>query len=80
MVHLRQALIMDYTPNELALLDLISNVNNIFSFVGGDDECKICDGDIRQLDKAVKAFKTQVWENQLSTPRSTPLSTRGRYT
>ena len=65
MVHLRQALIMDYTPNELALLDLISNVNNIFSFVGGDDECKICDGYIRQLDKAVKAFKTQVWENQL---------------
>ena len=65
MVHLRQSLIMDYTPNELALLDLISNVNNIFSFVGGDDECKICDGDIRQLDKAVKQFKTQVWENQL---------------
>ena len=56
---------MDYTPNELALLDLISNVNNIFSFVGSDDECKICDGDIRQLDKAVKSFKTQVWENQL---------------
>ena len=65
MVHLRQALIMDYTPNELALLDLISNVNNIFSFVGGDDECKICDGDIRQLDKAVKRFKTTIWENQL---------------
>ena len=55
----------DYTPNELALLDLIGNVNNIFCFVGGDDECKISDGDIRQLDKAVKAFKTQVWENQL---------------
>ncbi len=56
---------MDYTPNELALLDLISNVNNIFSFVGNDDEPRICDGDIRQLDKAVKSFKTQVWENQL---------------
>ena len=56
---------MDYTPNELALLDLISNVNNIFCFVGNDDEPRICDGDIRQLDKAVKAFKSQVWENQL---------------
>ena len=65
MVHLRQALIMDYTPNELALLDLISNVNNIFSFVGEEDEPRICDGDIRQLDKAVKKFKSHVWVNGL---------------
>ena len=66
MVHFRQALIMDYTPNEIALLDLIKDINESFSFIGQDqDEPAICDGDMRQLDKAVKRFKTTVWENQL---------------
>jgi len=57
---------MDYTPNEIALLDLIKDINESFSFIGQDqDEPAICDGDMRQLDKAVKRFKTTVWENQL---------------
>ena len=57
---------MDYSKNEIALLDLIKNINETFSFVGQDqDEPLICDGDIRLLDKAVKRFKTTVWENQL---------------
>ena len=58
---------MDYTPNEIALLDLIKDINETFSFVGQDqDEPSICDGDIRLLDKAVKRFKLRVWENQLN--------------
>ena len=55
----------DYTPNELALLDLIGDINKAFCFVGEEDEHRICDGDIKQLDKAVKKFKTQVWANGL---------------
>ena len=66
MVHLRQALIMDdYTPNELALLDLTNDISKIFSFVGYEEDPAICDGDIKLLDKAVKKFKFKVWENQL---------------
>ena len=58
---------MDYSKNEIALLDLIKDINETFSFVGQDqDEPLICDGDIRLLDKAVKRFKTTVWENQLT--------------
>ena len=56
---------MDYTPNELALLDLIGDINKAFCFVGDEDEPRICDGDIKSLDKAVKKFKTQVWANGL---------------
>ena len=57
---------MDYSKNEIALLDLIKDINETFSFVGQDqDEPLICDGDIRLLDKAVKRFKTTVWSNQL---------------
>ncbi len=57
---------MEYSKNEIALLDLIKDINETFSFVGQDqDEPLICDGDIRLLDKAVKRFKTTVWENQL---------------
>ncbi len=63
---------MEYSKNEIALLDLIKEINESFSFIGQDqDEPAICDGDMRQLDKAVKRFKTTVWENQLwktSTP------------
>ena len=55
----------DYTPNELALLDLTNDISKIFSFVGYDEEPAICDGDIKLLDKAVKNFKLRVWENQL---------------
>ena len=56
---------MDYTPNELAVIDLIGDINKTFDFVGEENEPRICDGDIRHLDKAVKKFKTQVWANGL---------------
>ena len=56
----------DYTPNEIAYLDLVNDISKIFCFVGEPDECKICDGDIKNLDKAVKRFKKTVWFNQLT--------------
>jgi len=50
---------MDYTTNELALLDLISNVNKIFYYVG--DEGDLIDRfDLKQLDRAVASFKQSV--------------------
>ena len=50
---------MSYTKNELALLDLISNVNNIFYYVG--EEGDLVDRfDLKQLDKAVASFKQSV--------------------
>jgi len=55
----------DYTPNELAYLDLINDISKTFCFIGEPDECAVCDGDMKQLDKAVKNFKLRVWENQL---------------
>jgi len=55
----------DYTPNELAYLDLVNDISKIFCFVGEPDECKICDGDMKNLDKSIKRFKLRVWENQL---------------
>ena len=55
----------DYTPNEIAYLDLVNDISKIFCFVGGEDECTICDGDMKNLDKAVKRFKKTVWVNQL---------------
>ena len=55
----------DYTPNEIAYLDLVNDISKIFCFVGGDDECAICDDDMKNLDKAVKRFKSRIWENQL---------------
>ena len=56
---------MSYTPNELALLNLVDDITKTFSFIGEDNEPRICDGDIRQLDKAVKKFKAHVWTNGL---------------
>ena len=55
----------DYTPNELAYLDLINDISKTFCFIGEPDEPAGCDGDMKQLDKAVKNFKLRVWENQL---------------
>ena len=50
---------MSYTKNELALLDLIGNVNNIFYYVG--DHGDLIDRfDLRQLDKAVASFKQSI--------------------
>ncbi len=56
---------MSYTPNELALLNLVDDITKTFSFIGEENEPRICDGDIRQLDKAVKKFKAHVWTNGL---------------
>ena len=55
----------DYTPNELAYLDLVNDISKIFCFVVEPEECKICDGDMKNLDKSIKRFKLRVWENQL---------------
>ena len=50
---------MSYTKNELALSDLISNVNKIFYYVG--DEGDLIDRfDLQQLDRAVASFKQDV--------------------
>jgi len=51
--------------NYEALLTLIGDINNSFSHVEDEESADICDGDIKLLDKAVKRFKSQVWENQL---------------
>ena len=53
-----------YSPNELAYLDLINDISKTFCFVGEEWEPAICDGDMLRLDKAVKKFKLQVWDNQ----------------
>ena len=50
---------MDYTTNELALLDLISNVNKIFYYVGEEGDL-IDRFDVKQLDKAVASFKQSI--------------------
>ena len=50
---------MNYTKNELALLDLIGNVNNIFYYVGEEGDL-IDRFDLKQLDKAVASFKQSV--------------------
>ena len=50
---------MDYTKNELALIDLISNVNKIFYYVGEEGDL-IDRFDVKQLDKAVASFKQSV--------------------
>lgn len=50
-----------------ALLTLIGDINNTFSHLEEEDVCDVCDGDIKLLDKAVKRFKTTIWENQLET-------------
>ena len=63
-VHLMHTLIitngkMSYTKNELALLDLIGNVNKIFYYVGEDGDL-IDAFDVKQLDKAVASFKQSI--------------------
>ena len=51
--------------NYEALLTLIGDINNNFAHIEDENVADICDGDIKLLDKAVKRFKTSVWENQL---------------
>jgi hypothetical protein len=48
-----------------AFLTLIGDINNAFCHLEDEDVAKVCDGDIKLLDKAVKRFKTTIWENQL---------------
>ena len=55
----------DLTPNMLAYLDLVNDINHLFIGLEDEEPCDICDGDMKLLDKAVKKFKTTVWENQL---------------
>ena len=55
----------DYTPNELADLDLINDISKTFCFIGEPDEPAVCDGDMKRLNEAGKRFKKTVWFNQL---------------
>ena len=48
-----------------ALLTLIGDINNAFCHLEGEDVADVWDGDIQLLDKAVKRFKSTIWENQL---------------
>ena len=51
--------LLSYTNNELAVLDLIGNVNKIFYYVGEDGDL-IDEFDVKQLDKAVASFKNSI--------------------
>ena len=51
--------------NYTAFLALIGDINNAFCHLEEEDVAAVCDGDIKLLDKAVKRFKSTVWENQL---------------
>ena len=50
---------MDYTTNELALINLIGNINKIFYYVGEEGDL-IDRFDLQQLDRAVASFKQSV--------------------
>ena len=50
---------MDYTNNELALLDLISNINKTFYYLGEDGD-DVDQFEIDQLHKFVDQFASQV--------------------
>ena len=50
---------MSYTTYELALLDLIGNVNKIFYYIGEDVDL-VDPSDVKQLDKAVASFKQSI--------------------
>ena len=54
--------------NSEALLTLVDDINKAFWHLDYEEEdvADICDGDIKLLDKAVKRFKSTVWENQLN--------------
>ena len=46
----------DYTNNELALIDFISNVNKCFSYFGEDDDT-VEEHDLDNFQNAVRKFK-----------------------
>jgi hypothetical protein len=43
----------------------MSDINKTFCHLEFENVSNICDGDIKLLDKAVKRFKSTIWENQL---------------
>ena len=53
---------MDYTKNELALIDLISNINKYFDYIGEDDDLiPFPRYEIRErLDKYVSQFMKSI--------------------
>ena len=55
--------------NSEALLTLVDDISKAFWHLDYEEEdmevAKVSDGDMRLLDKAVKRFKTTIWENQL---------------
>ena len=53
---------MDYTKNELALIDLISNINKYFYYIGDDDDLiPFPRYEIRErLDKYVSQFMKSI--------------------
>ena len=55
--------------NSEALLTLVDDINKAFWHLDYEEEdmevAKVCDSDMKLLDKAVKRFKTTIWENQL---------------
>ncbi|WP_164510922.1 hypothetical protein [Nonlabens xiamenensis] len=55
---------MDYTANEISLLDLIKDIHNTFYYVGEEND-NIDDIDLKTLDEIVARFKRQVYCNQL---------------
>ena len=63
----------ELTPNMQAYLDLVNDINHLFIGLEYDEPCDICDGDMKLLDKAVKRFKSRVWENQLTQWHNTSL-------
>ena len=50
---------MSYTKNEVALLDLISNINKTFSYIGEDGD-DVDQFEIDQLHKYVNQFASTV--------------------
>ena len=50
---------MSYTNNELALLDLISNINNTFYYIGEDDD-DVDQFEIDKLHRLVDEFASEV--------------------
>ena len=60
MVHLRQALIMSYTPNEIALLTFIKRVNETFSYFGEDGADYVSAEDMDSFKRACSEFERSV--------------------
>ena len=60
MVHLRQALIMSYKPNEIALLTFIKRGNETFSYFGEDVADYVSAEDIDYFKEICLEFRRSV--------------------